>query len=214
MGVMTLAKFQTELHTVFSDRGVGNERLTLWINNAYQEVCSMTEFEDLKCRQDYDTEEGVYKYEVPDNFVKFISLFDVTNKKRLIRIDAELIGLRDTEEDSWAQPEEWSFHADILYLFPVPDSAYEINGIYLKEPTPLVAGNDVTVIPPAWDMTILLLAQKYGHLAFGDVEKANALMRHTGMNMSQRRNDTDRVSKTPQMGLQVAWSLEDLQDQE
>ncbi len=214
MGVMTLAQFQNELHAVFGDRGAGNERLTLWLNLAYQEVCGEGDFEDLKCLQDFNTSEGVYKYETPDSFIKFISFFDVTNKARLLRIGQELIGLRDVTEDTWAQPLEWAIRENVIYLFPVPDDVYEMNGLFLKEPTPLAAPGDRTVIPPAWDLAILLRAQKIGWLAYGETQKANDLMRQAVANTSMKKSDNNRLNKTPQLGLQVAWSLEDLQDQE
>lgn len=213
MGLMTLGEFRNELHAVFADRKAGNERVDRWINQAYFEICGMADFEDLKCRQEFTTIEGVSAYEMPDGFIKFISVFDTTNKRRMLRLDQEQIALQDVSEEGWTKPERWAIHGNTLYMFPPADDAYEVTAIFLKEPDPLVDADDTTVIPPTWDLTILFHAQKIGWFSYGEIDKGNALMRVSERNFTSRLKDNERLNKTPQAGLQVAHDWIDLEDQ-
>lgn len=213
MGLMTLEEFRKELHAVFADRKAGNERIDRWVNQAYFEIAGQTDFEDLKCRQEFTTIEGISQYEMPDGFIKFISVFDTSNKRRMLRMDQEHIALQDVEEDSWSTPERWAIHGNTLYMFPPPNDAYSITAIFLKEPDPLVDPEDTTVIPPTWDLSILLHAQKIGWYSFGEIDKGRALMQVSERNFISRQKDNERLNKTPQGGLQVAYDWTDLEDQ-
>lgn len=214
MGLMTLEDFRTELHEQFGARGVGNERMTLWINLGYFELCGKMEFEILQCQQYFATVDGSYVYELPDKFLGVVSIWDVTNKKRLRKKDTSDAGLLDVNSTNKSQPEWWMQRSNGFWLYPVPNGAYEIQIIYMKEPTKLINAIDTTILPQSWDLSVLLLAKHFGHLSFKELDQSTACYQRAMQQTIQNKTDAQWSEPTPKAGLTVAWSFEDLTDQD
>ena len=213
MGLLTLNELRDELGAQFGDRGVGNERLTRWINMAYFKLCAQQEFEKLKCQQEIDTIEGIYEYSLPEKFLGFVSVLDVDNKYRLKRITLQDVALHSLDEEAWGPPTKWALREDAMLLLTVPDDEYEIRGIYIKEPTRLEDPSDVTIIPSIWDATVILYAKYFGLTAFNQFQEANIVLQQAAISENTTKKDQDWLEPTPAGGLDVAWSEADLTDQ-
>lgn len=216
MGLMRLDDFREEVVANLGDRGLTNRRVDSWVNFAYRELCGALEFEELRFEQKTTTVPGVRLYEFPEKFLGIVAVADVTNKRRLERLDAADLLLKD--KTITGPPTHWGRRAKALVLWPVPDGQYELNAIFFREPDLLVNGTDTTVIPATWDTAIVLLATHYGLLALGrtemDFNAADRYFQRYIAYVRSRKTDSEWMSKTPIAKVEVAWSEDDLTIQE
>lgn len=214
MGRMTLDQFRSTLLASLGDRGVGNDRLDIWINQAYEEVATAIEFEAAQASTTLTTVLNQASYSLPAGLLGIRGIVDETNDRNLVRMDWQEYLRKNPDSDVNGEPTHWVRHNDKVYLHPTPDTAGETLSLYYeKELTALSSGSDKTAIPGMWDKAILLLAQASGLQDLKEFEGAQLVFSRAMGYMRSRRTDDQLAARNSAVGVQVAWSEEDLIDQ-
>ena len=220
MGFMSLADFREETNIGLGDSAQpSNSVLDRWINRAYVEVVTKIEYEDLIEQETFDSVADQAMYEFPGDgesaslarrYLGIISIADLTNKKRLLKLDLRNYHLRDREVTG--VPKLWARRGRFVYLWPTPDAVIEYELYGLLEPERLTLAEDITVIPAAWDHAIQLLTLRNAWITLRRSDEAT-LMHQAAMNfINQTMSDLEYNDGTPAMGLEIARSYEDLTD--
>jgi hypothetical protein len=211
MGYMTLGDFRDELNLSLGDRRQSsNEPLDRWINRAYFELTGIVVFDALVDVREVLTYScnGVYNW--PTGAIGMISAADVTNKRRLHKIDLRNYHRLDPEQ--CGDPTLWTRRGDSFIVWPAPEEPTVIQQNIMVEPDPLLLASDKTVVPSHWDQAVVLLSQKNAWLSLRDNETAT-LMYQAAQNFIRQANvDADLSEGTPSLGITTADSFEDLGD--
>lgn len=170
MGFMTLAQFETEVESVLGGRANVTSRLDTWINLAYFDVCGAVDFPELDTIYNFSTQVGVNSYNLPSGGIQIITLYDNVSKRPLRKVERMEVFRQDLTESG--APRIWARHGSKVYIHPTPSDVRSIDMLLMKEPVPLAASGDVTVLPRTWDAAILLLATSYGLLALIEENKS------------------------------------------
>lgn len=220
MGFMTLADFREELNMGLGEhQQSSNAVLDRWINRAYIEVVTKIEYEDLIEEESFLSVADQAMYSFPADgesdlldrrYLGFIGIADLTNKRRLLKIDLRNYQLYDPEVTGI--PKLWARRGQKLYLWPTPDGENEYQLFALMEPDPLVLDEQTTVIPATWDHAVMLLSTRNAWITLRNQQEAT-LMHQAAMNfINQTLTDLEYNDGTPAIGLEVAQSWEDLTD--
>jgi hypothetical protein len=186
MGTKTLAGFRADLLLELGSRtDTTTTQQDQWINASYMDLTTRSNFWGLKVPIKYMfpelnvsstayTQEDRAYIDVPSNCLVTYTIVDTSNDNKL-----KNVGWRDyirrtgrNDTDSSGEPTSWTRYGSYYYLYPTPDSAYNIEIYYRKRPTLLSATTDTTAIGTEWDEAILKLAVIQTMMRFKDYEKA------------------------------------------
>jgi hypothetical protein len=209
MGFLTLEGFRLEIFQHLGERAPKNNKvLDNWINRAYFETASLEEFEALKRCANATIEKDERSVTFPDTFLSTLSLADLTNKNRLLRVDLRNLHLRDSEKKG--SPREWARRDSTLYVWPTPSTDVEVELFYIFEPPALAADDDVSLLPASWDQAILLLTLRNAWLSFQEDERATLAYQSAMAYVRVLQSQAELDSGQPAIGLDVARSASDL----
>ncbi len=191
MGTMTFAVFQSNLVFELGNRSALGSYTDDWINTAYLDLCSRTEFWGLKFPKNFtfpeldvpatpvNTVAGTAYIAAPSDCLFIHTVHNVTSDRKLTRIPSirkytEKTGRATTA--SRGTPTEWIRFANDsgvgrIYLYPTPDAVYAMTAFYRKRPA-LLTGTDTTAIGAEWDEPILKLAVIQSLMRLKDYDKA------------------------------------------
>lgn len=160
-------------------------RILRLINQAYLELCSATPFDQLRTSTTITTSSGTATYELSTDAV--LEIDDITD-------DTTNILLYTTSEhkyNQWTQgntvsgtPIYWFINGVgsngrwNVTFFPTPNATLTMTVSYTKKPTELTTSPAATstVIPEAWDNSIIYRAAARGWAELGDPQRAKDLM--------------------------------------
>ena len=188
---MNFAVFQSNLVLEFGNRTDLGSYTDGWINTAYTDFCSRTEFWGLKFPQAFtfpeldvpatpvNTVAGTAYIAAPSDCLFIHSVWDGTNDRKLTRIPSVRKYVEKTGRATTAsrgKPTEWIRFANDsgvsrIYLYPTPDAVYALTAYYRKRPA-LLTGTGTTEIGAEWDEPILKLAVIQSLMRLHDYEKA------------------------------------------
>jgi len=172
MGAFTLANFKTYLTLALGNREGLTPYLLTWINAAYIGLCSINKvvsfqkvknlnFPELDTSKNESTIDGQAYISRPSNTLAIHTVWDTTNDRKLDSKSSkwyfEQTGRADTASEG--DPLYWIPYGNLVYLYPTPDNAYNMNIYYRKRPDRLVNDGDVTAIGEEWDEAILQFAK-------------------------------------------------------
>lgn len=212
MGYLTLQQFRDSLNlSLGPNRQTGNERLDAWINLAYFETASETEFEGLKMSATAVTVASQASYSLPDDLMSIISVADLTNDRRLVKLGLHNYHLKDRNVEG--DPRYYARRKRVMYLWPTPDAVFNLEVYYLEEICPMELASDVTVFPQSYDAVVLRKAKKFAWEDLGNEQKANYYEAQSQRSMSRLPSDTEEADEIT-APLTVARSLSDITEME
>lgn len=208
MGLMTLEEMCEEVNLNVSAKVSGHERLARWVHFGYLNVCSYIKppLEELKTQIAFPIVEADNTYATPTDIIGILN----------IRIgDRKLHKLKRpyTSDDFPGVPHSYMKRGPDIIIWPVPDDDYT-DGVleYLRTPPRMVLPTAVTIIGSMWDLGVVMLATHQGLLATGQDDRADKwLGRFLGYAGSRIKED-DISNDAPRFGINVAWTPEDIID--
>lgn len=210
MGLETLDGFRDSVNLALGDSAQFNERLDRWVNDGLQELFVMLDLEARRVCQQIPTIVGTEKYVLPTDLVATLVVTDRTNKKRLLKTSIE--NFEQLDPSKTGKPKTYARVARDLYLNPVPDGVYLIHLFYIKEPSQLAAGTDVTELTAAYDRVVHLLAVKNALIDLRQREDATFFHQIAVNLLRQIPNEFELEGQNPAEGVQVATDRADLTD--
>lgn len=159
MGMFTLTDYRNLLSTAIGDRGIGNERLDLWITLAYVEVMTHLDHAALLTCAHTKTVDGEASYSLPSELLGIDTILDHTTARTLIR--TEIDNLKSFDKAESGAPKLWARLGSGFTLWPVPDGVFDLEAVYFKEAARMVLPEDKSILPTTWDNAIHLLSVHY-----------------------------------------------------
>jgi len=148
----TLSSLQTKLNNL-ADETVDATKATSWINDAYKDVASRSDWSWLQSSSNFDTEVGEYSYALAADLME---LFQVrTQAKRLTPQSRQWLFENApaypeyTNEPSvpMGQPSTFVEFGGNLWLHPIPEDVQTVYYLYRKTPAELTGPTDEAIIP-------------------------------------------------------------------
>ena len=210
---MTLAKFQEQLQRMVASpsRGISTPQLNMWINLAYREILGAIEFEPQRTSTTFDTVDGTIAYDEPSDQTQIILVKDTENDNVLQFVETPAFRRRDP--DTEGEPQYWTRIGSQIHLHPTPDDAYSMLVEYLAMPADMSDPTDTPVFGSQWDSALLQLAFANALQEFREFDGAQMAYSRALAALRSRKHDRAHREATPQIGLQVAYSEEDLRSE-
>ena len=189
MGYMTLDDFRTDLQSALGDRGFENPRLDRWINHGYLDLAGSVDFEVLNTDASIDTVAATQTIDTPSGAMIVQLVRDQDNDNLLGWVPKVEFFRRSASVSG--KPTHWTRHGDLIYLYPIPDDAYEMWVPYKAAPELLAATLDVSVLPDIWDLAIFYLSAHHALVALGDEQRAASWFSRAVLYIQSRMTETD-----------------------
>ncbi len=160
----TLMKLREELFLGLGGRSDASSRLDAWINDAYVDLVTSLQLDELRSSIVFSTVAGQGLYLMPTVVDTLISVNAPTAGDMqgypLTKID--LASFRDLETAGGA-PRTFFRYGQLLVLWPNPASVWTLNIDFRMRPQPLVADEDSPIVGLEWHRAILLGAKAMAH---------------------------------------------------
>ncbi len=187
MGNYSFTNFKDYVKITLGNRTGLGTYLPLWVNGAYVELCSINKFPvgrrlqnltfpELDTFDDSATIDGTPYIARPDRCLHIHTVWDMSNDSGLSERPrnwyVEQTGRATASSED--EPSYWipGVYPKRTYLYPTPDSAYNMRTYFRKRPSRLVNNGDTTAIGEEWDEAILALASAKAHMWLRDFENA------------------------------------------
>ena len=208
MGLLTLEEMCEEVNLNVSAKSSGHERLARWIHFGYINVCSYIKppLDELRTQVAFPITEGDSSYPAPTDLLGVIN----------VRVgDSKLYKLKRpyTTDDFPGAPHSYLLRGPDIIIWPEPDDDYA-DGVleYLRVPPRLTLPTSVTIIGAMWDVGIIMLATHHGLLSTGRSEEADKWLGRFLGYAGSRIKESDVSADAPRFGINVAWTPEDIID--
>jgi hypothetical protein len=172
----TLAQLRLEVRLVLKRRtDITDAEIDGWINDAYRELTSTIEFEELRTELEFTSVVDQQKYLLPDG-TDIVSRLSVRNTQ----LPAGGYELEKQTEDvlrrdaDWLSdyPAKWLQKERLLVLWPPPDGAYTLVASVSYAPQKLTLTTHQPLIEPHWHYALSLKAQEIALAAIDQPEKS------------------------------------------
>lgn len=189
----TLASMRTWLRRALLGRDdLTDDELDLWINDAYLDVCTSVDIDELKASIALTTVAGQMLYNLPYvvSSTQSAALIDTTLYSGGIPLNkADKVWYREQENKS-DRPEVFFREGEVLVLYPTPDKAYTISIDFRVRPLPLSDDTDSPIIGQEWHRAIRLGARQK---AFDDLQEFEKALpaENSYTNAVRRRNNRE-----------------------
>ncbi|KKN79013.1 hypothetical protein LCGC14_0344890 [marine sediment metagenome] len=179
---------------------ISDIRILRYVNQSYLQVASKVKFDQLSATPiTITTSSGTTSYELSASDVSRINdLEDDTNNHKMYPMNEDQYRKFTQGSSSSGTPIYWFIdgvganNRFNLTLWPTPAGTYTINVYYNKKPTELVTSPTATstVIPEAWDDSIVSRATSRGWRMLGDLGVAKEWLSFS------KENDRDAMAVT------------------
>jgi len=214
MGYMRLDEFEEELSLNLGGNAPAPRRLRRWINFGYINLCTYILFDELKVIVDFPIEEGVDTYEKPSDLLGVVTV--EVNARKLTKMRRKY-----STTDVTGAPQSYMRRENDFVIWPVPDQDYDDGTLeYVKTPALLVPmvdpddpdepQTDLSVLDASWDAAIVMLGTHHGLLSTGKPDEADKWLGRFLGYASSRLKEVDISADVPKMGVNVAWTRDDL----
>lgn len=210
MGLETLSGFRDSVNLALGDKRQGNERLDQWINEALIELFGELDIQGRRTCATAPTIIDQEEYSVPTDLLAVLVLRDITNKKRLIRTAIENFQLFDGTTKG--NPTRYVRVDNLFHLFPIPDAVQTLEMFYIREPVVLSVATDTSGLPSMYDRVIHLIALRNALIDLEENDRATFIFQTAENKLRKLPTEEWLESQNPQEGIQIARSLQDLQE--
>lgn len=148
-------------------------RIKGWLNKAQQRIARQVEAPEFQSVQTILTEQGVYKYALPENFLRTQDIYYPELQMRLRMCDLQQFDAM--QHNAEGPPGMYTLYAKELWLFPTPNAnEEELEHRYIHNPPWLIEDEDVPQLnPDYWDL-LIEYAVSEAYRAEDDLEMAQA----------------------------------------
>lgn|SRR5574342_157791 len=180
-----------------------DDRLPIWINDAYFELLMEPEytFYELDTIHLFDTvaNQRVYDLSLVAGLWFILMVRDMTNEREIRKTSIKVM---DRLSQTTGQPNRYARFADTLELDPTPDDVYTIRIRFRYRPNELVAGSEM-LINREWNEVITVLATIKGYEALEQPDKAGAARQLLGPLLDQRKDQEVLEDEDSDIGIKV-----------
>ena len=174
---MNLTEMRDSLREKVGNPTIGDvtdTKLSEHLNTAYRDIAVKYRFHGVRRRCSFPTVIDIQKYVLPTDVGALFKVWDVTNKRPLVKIGHEQ--LPDNLSDTSGQPLQYLRSVDWIELYPIPDAVYTIEMWYKTQVADLASPADEPAIPLPWHVGIVNLGRWYYWDEKGDIPKARWAM--------------------------------------
>jgi len=194
---------KTEVKKRLGNRTDIDDRLNIWINDAYFELLMEPEFTFYEL-DTLDTivtvaNQRVYDLSTIAGLWFILMIRDETNSREVKKTSVKYL---DRIARSIGQPNRYARFADTLELDPTPDDAYTLTIRFRYRPNQLVSGA-YPLINREWDEVLVVLATIKGYEALEQPEKASAARNLLYPLLDKRKDQEVLEDEDSEFGLRV-----------
>lgn len=189
----TFASMKEELRLKLGGRGDATAQLGRWINDAYVDLCSSLQLDELKGSITLDIVAGQPFYLLPDVVETILSVAIVLEPTALrpgyplTKIEAQSYrGLADSS----GEPSAYFRHGQMLVLWPEPLNERSLAVEFRLQPVELSADTDSPLLDRMWHEGIMLLARQKAFSDLLEFDKA-ALAGNEFTDFVRRKRDRE-----------------------
>lgn len=180
-----------------------DDRLPIWINDAYFELLMEPEFTfyELDTIHLFNTVAGqrVYDLSLVAGLWFILMLRDMTNEREIKKTSIKVM---DRKQYTQGQPNRYARFADTLELDPIPDDVYTIRIRFRYRPNQLVGGS-FPQTNREWDEVIVVLSTIKGYEALEQPEKAAAARNLLSPLLDMRKDQEVLEDEDSDIGVRV-----------
>lgn len=152
---------------------VNRERIKGWLNEGQFQIARGVEAPEYQTVQTVLTEQGVYKYALPENFLRTQDIYYPELQMRLRMCDLQQFD--STTRIAEGPPAMYTLYSNELWLFPTPNtSEEELQHRYIHNPPWLVEDEDIPQLNPNYWHLLIDYAVSRAYRAEDDLEMAQA----------------------------------------
>jgi hypothetical protein len=149
-------------------------QVSLWVNQAYQEIAEVVPHALQECIAISSTTSGENRFQLPSDYKEILSLSYLTavgnSARTLRRISPARADIQDP--DVLGVSEEYVQYNDFLELWPSPNSAYSLQLRYRQWVGDLVSTSSIPSLATPYRYAILLKAEQHLHEYLNNDDKA------------------------------------------
>ena len=212
MGFMTLEEMSAEVSLNMGGKTVAPKRLTLWMNFALYNLASFVMLDDLRERVDILITEGETNVDMPSGIDMLGIVAIEINGRKLLKMKRQFSEKPDGTALVASQPTHYLRRNTVITIWPEPDADYTGYIDYIKNPDKFTSSTQKTTFTPNWDAALIMLATHHAHLSLGHSEEATAWLGRFLGYAGSRIKEEDVSADMPKGGLNVAWSVEDIEE--
>jgi hypothetical protein len=154
---------------------VNRNRIKAWINEALFQIAREVQGPEWQATEDLEMESGVYKYPLPEDFLRMQDIFYPEMRMRLRLLDLQQFDLHSPTVIS-GPPSMYTLYASELWLFPNPNTNDTLELRYIRNPPQLTEDTDVPLLAPNYWHLLVDYAVSKAFRAEDDLEAAQAHM--------------------------------------
>lgn len=178
----TLVQLRTKLREALGNpptTQVSDATLTSRLNDSVEFILDRYRFENNRNICTFVTDVGTQSYALPTSYQHLLSVWDITNKVRLVKRDDNWKAEHQVEEtpltSEYGPPTDYIHYKNWIDVWPIPDGEYTIRVRHKAAQDALSADGDEPVLPSSWHDGVWRYA-RYIHwdLAMDEGKKASA----------------------------------------
>lgn len=217
-GWSNFAELRTEVARRMGGRSdLGTADLSLHVNEAYIDLCSMVDFLFLTVEMSWSCVAQQALYALPTAIrevvlLKTTGVEDVSDDGPLRKVDMqEYARLSEDSADYDDVPEVYTISADnTLALWHRPDAAYSFSMEVKLRPSRLVADTDYPVLPDEWIEILRILATSKAASALNEFELSSQRYNEALGLIRSRRNERAERAEGTKGGIWIPQSASEL----
>ena len=209
MGNSTLLEFRARLQSRLGDRDLSESLLNRAINDAYFDLTSSTDFEEMHKTSTVDLAEGEVDVILPSDLQLLRGVFNDTDKKAVVEVDEDYFWTLEEDEDG-GEPKFYCRLGNSIRFHPSLDDTYTLRINYNKFPARLSDDSDTTDLKPGWDRAVDMMATYHALLEIGEEARASDWLNKAIVYARTRLHNTD-VNRGTHLGVRVVTTEDELQ---
>ncbi len=151
---------------------VNRERIKAWLNEAQFQIARQVEAPEYQTIQTLLTKASVFKYQLPENYLRTQDIYYPELSTRLRMCDLQQFDQMSRWE---GPPARYTMYAKELWLFPTPtESEIELEHRYIHNPQWLTEDEDIPELNPNYWHLLIDYAVSKAFRAEDDLEAAQA----------------------------------------
>lgn len=151
---------------------VNRARVRSWVDEAQQNIARQVEAPEFQATENLIVQQGVYKYPLPEGFLRMQDIWYPMFSLRLRPVDLQQFDTGASPEAE-APPRVYVTYGKELWVYPIPsNSTDELQVRYIKAPPKLVNDSDVPLLNDTYWQLLVEYAVVKGFEAEDDYEAA------------------------------------------
>jgi hypothetical protein len=168
---------------------VNRRRIERWVNEAQLQIARQVEATEFQATQAITLAKGVYKYTLPEGFLRAQDIYYPELQRRLRPVDLQQFD-QTAPKVVEGPPSIYTIYGNELWFFPAPNgTGEELELRYIKRPPTLVAEADIPALNKDYLYLLVDYAASRAFEAEDDLEAANARMQRYKADLANFASD-------------------------